>query len=69
VGPFRPEPARRRISTGSRAGDAGIRRIEVPRTLLSRRVHDRNLTGEVPSPQQAWLNTLRASVARKQGRA
>jgi hypothetical protein len=48
---------------------AGIRRIEVPRTLLSRRVHDRNLTGEVPSPQQAWLNTLRASVARKQGRA
>ena len=70
VGPFRPDlRTAEDLDWFARAGDAGIRRVVVPRTLLLRRVHDHNLTGQVPSPQQAWFNTLRASVARKQGRA
>jgi glycosyltransferase involved in cell wall biosynthesis len=70
VGPFRPElRTAEDLDWFARAGDAGIRRVVVSRTLLLRRVHDHNLTGQVPSPEQAWLDTLRASVARKQGRA
>jgi glycosyltransferase involved in cell wall biosynthesis len=70
VGPFRPElRTAEDLDWFARASDAGIHRVVVPRTLLRRRVHDHNLTGEVPSPVQAWFDTLRASVARKLGRA
>jgi len=70
VGPFRPDLRMAEdLDWFARAQDAGVRRVIAPRILVRRRVHDKNLTGQVPSPQQAWLNTLRASVARKQGRA
>ncbi len=70
VGPFRPElRTAEDLDWFARAGDAGIRHILLPETLLRRRVHENNLTGQVPSAKQAWLNTLRASVARKRGRA
>ena len=69
VGPFRPDlRTAEDLDWFARAGDLGIRRVVVPETLLLRRVHDHNLTGQVPSTQQAWLDTLRASVARKRRR-
>jgi glycosyltransferase involved in cell wall biosynthesis len=49
----------------SRANDRGIRMQVIPRVLLYKRVHDANLTFNVPNVNKILLHVLKRSIDRK----
>ncbi len=52
----------------ARAKDAGIAARIIEKPLVRKRLHDRNLMGNIAEGQQAMLRALRDSVHRQQGR-